>query len=145
MKAILLLEKRKSNQARDVPGGLWFRNGSDPGGEAVTWAAASEPACRVPLYDKTHPPATPNLEDLPLRQSVSQYGITWTFDKPARVGQFINGDYYVVGPVTVTVIDPKPLWGDEVKETINKEAVREGNYPGPAGPQRLDAQSALRS
>ena len=56
-------------------------------GEAVTWAAASEPACRVPLYDKTHPPATPNLEDLSLRPSVSQYGITWTFDKLARVGQ----------------------------------------------------------
>ena len=99
-------------------------------GEAVTWAAASEPACRVPLYDKTHPPATPNLEDLSLRPSVSQYGITWTFDNPARVGQFINGDYYVVGPVTVTLIDPKPLWGDEIKETINKDAVREGNYPG---------------
>jgi hypothetical protein len=45
--------------------------------------------------------------------------ITWTFDKPARVGQFINGDYYVVGPVTVTLIDPKPLWGDEIKQTIN--------------------------
>ena len=26
---------------------------------------------------------------------VSQYGITWTFDKPYRVGQFVNGDWWV--------------------------------------------------
>ena len=28
--------------------------------------------------------------------SVSQYGITWTFDKDYQVGQFVTGDYYVV-------------------------------------------------
>ena len=49
-------------------------------------------------------------------KSVSQYGITWTFDKPTPVGQFVNGDYYVVGPVTVTAIDPKPRVGAEVKD-----------------------------
>ena len=37
---------------------------------------------------------------------VSQFGITWTFDKDYTVGQFANGDYYVVGPVTVTGINP---------------------------------------
>jgi hypothetical protein len=71
----------------------------------------------VAIYTKAAPPATPSLEDLPLRESVSQWGITWTFDKPARVGQFINGDWYVVGPVTVTAIDPKPLNGNEIPES----------------------------
>ena len=37
------------------------------------------------------------LTDLPLVESVSQYGITWTFDKPARAGHFVNGDWYVSG------------------------------------------------
>jgi len=29
-----------------------------------------------------------------LKEGVSQYGISWTFDKPTRVGQFINGAGY---------------------------------------------------
>lgn len=37
---------------------------------------------------------------------VSQFGITWTFDKDYQVGQFANGDYWVVGPVTITRISP---------------------------------------
>lgn len=36
--------------------------------------------------------------------SINQYGITWTFDKAYEVGQFANGDYWVVGPVTITSI-----------------------------------------
>jgi len=43
---------------------------------------------------------------LPLQTSVTKDSITWTFDHPVPVGQFINGDYYVIGPVTVTAIDP---------------------------------------
>ena len=35
---------------------------------------------------------------------VSQYGITWTFDKAYPVGQFCSGDYWVVGPVNVIQI-----------------------------------------
>ena len=40
--------------------------------------------------------------------SVSQYGITWTFDKAYTVGKFVTGDYWVVGPVTVTSVSPAP-------------------------------------
>jgi hypothetical protein len=36
--------------------------------------------------------------------SVSQFGITWTFDKDYPVGQYANGDYWVVGPVTIVGI-----------------------------------------
>lgn len=40
--------------------------------------------------------------------SVSQYGITWTFARPAQVGQFITGDWWVVGPVQVVTVTPEP-------------------------------------
>lgn len=70
----------------------------------------------VTLFTHDHPPATPKLEELPLKENVSQYGITWTFGKPARVGQFVNGDCYVVGPVTIKAISPKPLYGEEIPE-----------------------------
>lgn len=38
--------------------------------------------------------------------SVTRHGITWTFDRPYEVGQFVNGDPWVVGPVTITSITP---------------------------------------
>jgi hypothetical protein len=41
-------------------------------------------------------------------QRVTQYGITWTFDKPYTVGQFVTGDYWVLGPVTITSVSPTP-------------------------------------
>ena len=66
------------------------------------------------IYTRDNAPAAPKVEDLPLKSSLSQYGMTWTFDKPARVGQFVNGDFYVVGPVTITEITPKPLYGAEI-------------------------------
>jgi hypothetical protein len=40
--------------------------------------------------------------------SITKDGITWTFSEPALVGQFVTGDYYAVGPVTITAIDPAP-------------------------------------
>jgi hypothetical protein len=40
--------------------------------------------------------------------SITKDGITWTFSQPAPVGQFVTGDYYVVGPVTITSITPTP-------------------------------------
>ena len=41
-----------------------------------------------------------------MTKQVTQYGITWTFDKEYEVGQFVNGDYWVVGPVKVVSIIP---------------------------------------
>ena len=37
---------------------------------------------------------------------LTQYGVTWVFDKEYEVGQFASGDYYVVGPITITSITP---------------------------------------
>lgn len=56
--------------------------------------------------------------------SVTQNGTTVTFDKAYPVGQYVNGDYYVVGPATVTGYTPgwdgerngamvNPVWKQE--------------------------------
>jgi hypothetical protein len=83
---------------------------------AVTWfavadagAQGSPPLARPAKNDSPgNSAATPRLQDLPLKASLSQSGITWKFKQPAHAGQFINGDWYVVGPVTIENIDPRP-------------------------------------
>ena len=66
------------------------------------------------------------------RTEVTQYGVTWSFDRPVSVGQFVNGDFYVVGPVTVTRIQPRVLLGPAVpaEELSQRECarVRDGRY-----------------
>ena len=39
---------------------------------------------------------------------ITQHEITWTFDRAYPVGQFVNGDWWVVGPVTITGVSPAP-------------------------------------
>jgi hypothetical protein len=50
----------------------------------------------------------PDVEDLPRYGSLTKNGVTWTFSQEVPVGQFITGDYYIVGPVTIVAIDPSP-------------------------------------
>jgi uncharacterized membrane protein YjfL (UPF0719 family) len=38
--------------------------------------------------------------------SASQFGITWTFSADRPTGQFANGDWWVLGPVTIIHISP---------------------------------------
>ncbi len=47
-----------------------------------------------------------NLSNAATATSVSQNGITWTFSTAREVGQFVNGDWWVVGPVTIINITP---------------------------------------
>ncbi len=54
------------------------------------------------------------------RKELSQYGITWTFDKPTKSGQFITGDWWIIGPVTVTKITPAPGKGSSEGVKIEK-------------------------
>ena len=37
---------------------------------------------------------------------ITQYGITWTFSDSVSCGQFVNGDWWVLGPVTINSITP---------------------------------------
>jgi len=43
--------------------------------------------------------------------SITRHGVTWTFDKNYQSGQYANGDPWVVGPITITNITPKPAVG----------------------------------
>jgi len=108
----------------------------------------------VTIYSRDNAPPSPKLEDLPLRESVSQYGITWTFERPARVGQFINGDWYVVGPVTVKAIDPRPLYGNEIakrdldgmdRERPEAQRVRNGFMLNPPAQMKVAYDSGVRN
>ena len=63
------------------------------------------------VFEKTYG-QTPLLNNLALQDSVSIDGITWTFSQAVPVGRFVNGDYYVVGPVTVVNINPLPTAGN---------------------------------
>ena len=47
------------------------------------------------------------LVDSQGRLTITQFGITWQFDRNIPYGQFANGDYWVVGPVNITAIYPK--------------------------------------
>jgi hypothetical protein len=52
---------------------------------------------------------------------VVQYGITWTFSTDVTVGQFVTGDYFVVGSVTVASVSP--AWdGSKNGSTLNPAA-----------------------
>jgi len=77
----------------------------------IVAACLAAATAEVPVYTRETPPATPALADLPLLSSITHDGVTWTFSQPVRAGRFINGDWYVVGPVTVTAISPAPANG----------------------------------
>jgi len=64
---------------------------------------------------------------LPGATVISQFGITWTFDKDYPTGQFANGDWWVVGPVKIVAINPKStttsgrtINGSMVNPTVGK-------------------------
>lgn len=80
---------------------------------AATWAAGaadvkSDPAAPVAAPVGSAAPAGGAVK---MVDQVSQYGITWTFDKAYPVGQYVTGDFWVVGPVTVKNVDPAPTAG----------------------------------
>ena len=115
------------------------------------WAPSDQ---KVVLYTKAQAPTPPKPEDLALKQSVSQYGIAWTFDKPARVGQFVNGDWYVVGPINVAAIFPKPLYGSEIPESELddrdkdhpvEQRVRHGFMLNPPARMKVSYDSGVRN
>ena len=106
------------------------------------------------IYSTSHPPATPLVAELSLESSVSQYGITWRFAQSARVGRFINGDWYVVGPVTINAIDPKPLYGNEIpeseldhmdRERSPEQRVRNGFMLNPPAKMKVSYDSGVRN
>jgi hypothetical protein len=66
-------------------------------------------------------------------KSITQYGITWTFDQDYPTGQFANGDYWVVGPVRIISITPRST--TKGSRTINGSMVN----PAVGDPQGYDS------
>jgi len=54
----------------------------------------------------------PQLAQAATTNQISQFGITWIFDKAYEYGQFVNGDYWVVGPIKVITINPASVTVD---------------------------------
>jgi hypothetical protein len=75
---------------------------------AIILAISSLVVPEQSLSAQNEQPLSPPKESLQFREKISQYGITWTFDKQVSVGRFVNGDYFVVGDVTVNSVSPKP-------------------------------------
>ncbi len=85
-----------------------------------------------------------------LASTLSQFGITWTFDQVHDVGQFANGDWWVVGPVRIIDIDPpsKNLGGRTMNGAMLNPTPRRGwtqgydsaAYGQYAGPGSYDPQ-----
>jgi len=61
-------------------------------------------------------------------REISQYGITWKFDREYQVGQFVNGDWWVVGPVKVVSVTPEP--GPAPPNEVNDLTVNEWGDSG---------------
>lgn len=64
------------------------------------------------------PPAEASLCANGSANAITKFGITWTFSTSRPCGNYVNGDYWVVGPVTVTAIT-KPNGPDRDGSMIN--------------------------
>jgi len=47
-----------------------------------------------------------------MTNNLSQFGITWGFNREYQYGQFANNDYWVVGPLILTEINVTPIGGN---------------------------------
>ena len=147
-----------------IPGTSWSQEKVDAGAVARSApldpydekSLAADTTIRRPaiIYTNSNAPGPARLADLPLQKSVSQYGITWTFAKPARVGQFVNGDWYVVGPVTIEAIAPRPLYGAEIppgeldqndQRRPEEQHVRNGFMLNPPASMKVAYDSGIRN
>ncbi len=75
--------------------------------------AATEATAAVSDTAGTTGADTGTTADAPteLVMSITDHGVTWTFDAPVSAGQFVTGEWFIVGPATVASIDPPPSPG----------------------------------
>ncbi|UCG49606.1 MAG: hypothetical protein JSU94_07465 [Phycisphaerales bacterium] len=122
--------------------------------DARALAAETTTSFPIIIHTKENATARPRLQELPLKRSVAQHGITWTFQEPVRVGRFVNGDWYVVGPVTIKALDPKPLYGSEIpkreldrmdRERNEEHRIRNGFMLNPPASMKVAYDSGVRN
>jgi hypothetical protein len=89
-----------------------------------------------------------------LAKSIRRHDITWTLDKVYPVGQYINGDYFVVAPadgITVVRVAPAPSNGrngsgvNVLAQTQPADSRAPLYVPGPSYPITLQRGDALIS
>ncbi len=91
-------------------------------------AQSSQPS--TPSTPAQTPSTPPAQSEGSMTRTITQYGITWTFDKEYVYGQFANGDYWIQGPVTITSITP------DFTGTLNGWEIN----PNSAGKQGFDSK-----
>jgi hypothetical protein len=64
--------------------------------------------------------------DLPTTDAIEQWGITWTFAEPVPYGQYANGDYWVIGPLTIASVTPDFDGAHHGLETNPSDVVAQG-------------------
>ncbi len=68
---------------------------------------AGEAACDCdPGYEPEGLMCVDPTDPAPTTDQITQYGVAFTFSEPVRFGRYANGDYWVLGPVTVVRISP---------------------------------------
>src|SRR5690606_29375104 len=72
-----------------------------------------------------------------IRSSLSQHGITWTFSQAHLSGRFVNGDWWVIGPVTIVNITPP-------SQVVNGRTIN-GSRLNPTSTQILNCQHGYDS
>ncbi|MEZ6036182.1 MAG: hypothetical protein R3F29_01790 [Planctomycetota bacterium] len=85
--------------------------------DGVVVGAPRIAAPRRDLGDRRATPApTPTEEPVAHRTEIERHDVTWTFARPTACGRFVNGDWWVLGPVEVIAIRPVSLQdGDRVR------------------------------
>ncbi len=77
------------------------------------WFAVALAVAVVPSFVRAQEPASAQrvrgdrVGEEQRASSVERHGITWRFDAPHTVGEFVNGDPWVKGPVRIVEILPK--------------------------------------
>ena len=92
-----------SVRARDIAGGCSAVSTSDG---VVVGGRAQAPASTTGAATGVSDGAAAGGDDLGRRTTLERFGISWTFDRAARCGQFVNGDWWVLGPIKVVSIEP---------------------------------------
>jgi len=59
--------------------------------------------------------------------SITQHGVTFQFDQAYQTGQYANGDYWVLGPVTITAISPD-FTGNRNGWEVNPKSFRQHGF-----------------
>lgn len=81
--------------------------------------------------------------------NITQHGIKWSFDKDYKTGKFANGDYWVLGPVTIVGITtdlhaqgftPGP---DDDGSMLNPGGTEKQGYDGSLNSYRKELNAAL--